>query len=244
MYRPTREGDFLQELLKDFRGVLVSDFYAAYDSLECPQQKCLIHLMRDINQELLNNPFDEELQSITRAVRHAAAAIVDDHRPARPEASAPAEAQAATWRLLPPAVERTFRSEAAEALPDAAAEEPGQAVHLPRPRRRAVEQQQRRERDQAVRLLPGGHRATDKEAGLNDYLVLLSIYQTCRYKGVSFLKFLVVGAAGHRQLLREEAIQVGPPSRFTRKGSPHPISYGGMVIIDLHSHGRLTASKS
>lgn len=37
MYRPTREGDFLKEVLKDFHGVLVSDFYAAYDALDCPQ---------------------------------------------------------------------------------------------------------------------------------------------------------------------------------------------------------------
>jgi hypothetical protein len=29
------------------------------------------------------------------------------------------------------------------------------------------------------------------ESGLNDYLVLLSINQTCHYKGVSFLKFLL-----------------------------------------------------
>jgi hypothetical protein len=65
LYRPTREGDFLKQLLKDFHGVLVSDFYAAYDSIDCPQQKCLIHLMRDMNQELLNNPFDEELQTVT-----------------------------------------------------------------------------------------------------------------------------------------------------------------------------------
>src|SRR6516162_4782720 len=65
MYRPNREGAFLQELLKDFHGVLVSDFYAAYDSMTCPQQKCLIHLMRDINQDLLSHPFDEELRSIT-----------------------------------------------------------------------------------------------------------------------------------------------------------------------------------
>ena len=36
MYRPTREGDFLRELLKDFRGVLVSDFYTAYDSIDVP----------------------------------------------------------------------------------------------------------------------------------------------------------------------------------------------------------------
>ena len=32
-YTETREGDFLHELLREFRGVLVSDFYAAYDAL-------------------------------------------------------------------------------------------------------------------------------------------------------------------------------------------------------------------
>jgi hypothetical protein len=29
------------------------------------------------------------------------------------------------------------------------------------------------------------------EVGLDDYLILLSVYVTCRYKGVSFLKFLL-----------------------------------------------------
>jgi hypothetical protein len=29
------------------------------------------------------------------------------------------------------------------------------------------------------------------EDGLSDYLVLLSLYQTCKYRGVSFLKFLL-----------------------------------------------------
>ncbi len=46
---------------------------------------------------------------------------------------------------------------------------------------------------------------TMTEAGLNDYLVLLSIYQTCRYKGVSFLKFLLSQGAGPGRLLRKEA---------------------------------------
>jgi hypothetical protein len=45
----------------------VSDFYTAYDSIECPQQKCLIHLMRDLNDEILNTPFDEELKTIVAA---------------------------------------------------------------------------------------------------------------------------------------------------------------------------------
>jgi Transposase IS66 family len=53
LYTETREGDFLQELLLDFKGVLVSDFYAAYDAINCAQQKCLIHLMRDLNNDLL-----------------------------------------------------------------------------------------------------------------------------------------------------------------------------------------------
>jgi len=44
--------------------VLVTDFYAAYDSINCPQQKCLIHLMRDLNDDVLNNPFDEQLKKI------------------------------------------------------------------------------------------------------------------------------------------------------------------------------------
>ena len=32
--------------------------------LPCAQQKCLIHLMRDINEDLHKNPFDDELKEI------------------------------------------------------------------------------------------------------------------------------------------------------------------------------------
>jgi len=37
-YRPSREGSFLAEMLSSFRGVLISDFFTAYDSLPCGQQ--------------------------------------------------------------------------------------------------------------------------------------------------------------------------------------------------------------
>ena len=47
-----------------FEGVLVSDFFTAYDSLNCPQQKCLIHLMRDINDDLRKDPYNQEMRSI------------------------------------------------------------------------------------------------------------------------------------------------------------------------------------
>ena len=41
-HTPTRAGDTIQAMLKEFSGVLVSDFYAAYDAVQCPQQKCLL----------------------------------------------------------------------------------------------------------------------------------------------------------------------------------------------------------
>jgi hypothetical protein len=51
-------------ILAGFDGVLVSDFYSAYDAMPCQQQKCLIHLMRDINEDVLKHPFNEELTFI------------------------------------------------------------------------------------------------------------------------------------------------------------------------------------
>ena len=46
-------------MLRNFKGVLVSDFYAAYDAIDCPQQKCLIYFIRDLNDDLLKNPYDD-----------------------------------------------------------------------------------------------------------------------------------------------------------------------------------------
>ena len=63
-FTPTREGNTIQELLKNFSGVLVSDFYAAYDAIDCPQQKCLIHFIRDLNNAILEHPYDEGLKQL------------------------------------------------------------------------------------------------------------------------------------------------------------------------------------
>ena len=65
VYTDTREGTILDQILDGFKGVLISDFYAAYDSQSCPQQKCLIHLIRDINDDLFKNPFDEDLKKLS-----------------------------------------------------------------------------------------------------------------------------------------------------------------------------------
>src|SRR5438034_11844653 len=67
----------IQATLSSFKGVLVSDFYGVYDSLACPQQKCLVHLMRDLNDEVLDHPYDEELKEIVRSFAVLLKAIVE-----------------------------------------------------------------------------------------------------------------------------------------------------------------------
>lgn len=66
MYKESREGEFLKELLKDFKGVLITDFYTAYDSIECKHQRCLVHLIRDLNDDLLKNPFDKDYKQLVK----------------------------------------------------------------------------------------------------------------------------------------------------------------------------------
>ena len=65
-YRESRESSFLHERLRDFAGVLVSDFFTGYDSLPIPQQKCLIHLIRDMNADLRAAPFDDEFRELVQ----------------------------------------------------------------------------------------------------------------------------------------------------------------------------------
>jgi len=52
-------------------------FYSAYDSMDCPQQKCLIHLMRDLNDDMLKSPYDDELRQIVQQFGELLRPIVD-----------------------------------------------------------------------------------------------------------------------------------------------------------------------
>jgi hypothetical protein len=74
----TREPDVVHEVLTGYKGVLISDFYPGFDSVGCRQQKCLIHLVRDINDELWDNPFDSQLERFAAAVRDLLVPILQD----------------------------------------------------------------------------------------------------------------------------------------------------------------------
>jgi predicted RecB family nuclease len=191
MYRPSREGNFLHEVLKGFRGVLVSDFYAGYDSLKCEQQKCLIHLLRDFNQDILANPWDEELKSVAGGfggLLRAVVATVDVYGLKKRHLG---KHKRDIDRFFEGIAETTYRSEAAESYRQRLLkcrcklftfiEHDGVPWH-----NNAAEH--------AVKAFAHYRKVADSmisEAGLAPYLVLLSIQQTCKYKAVSFLKFLL-----------------------------------------------------
>ena len=65
-----REAAVVHELLAGYKGVLVSDFYPGYDAMECRQQKCWVHLIRDLNDDLWKFPFDDELQEFILRIKN------------------------------------------------------------------------------------------------------------------------------------------------------------------------------
>ena len=190
MYKPTRKGEFLKKLLKNYQGVLVSDFYSAYDSIECPQQKCLIHLIRDMNQELLDNPYDEDLQSITRPFGTLLRAIieaVDEHGLRRKDLNGFKKGITQYFQMLSGKI---YHSDSATQLQNRLLRCKDKLFtfidHDGVPWNNNCA-------ENAIKKF-AYYRADTKsamiESGLKDYLVMLSIYQTCRYKGVNFLQFL------------------------------------------------------
>jgi hypothetical protein len=66
----TREINMALKLLKDFKGILISDFYPGYESLKCKHQKCWVHLLRDLNEDLYKNPYDIEYEKFILELRN------------------------------------------------------------------------------------------------------------------------------------------------------------------------------
>lgn len=75
---PTRDTSLVKSLLQDYDGVLISDFYGGYDAMQCRQQKCWSHLIRDLNDDLWKNPFHEEYEQFVAHVRDLVLPIFQD----------------------------------------------------------------------------------------------------------------------------------------------------------------------
>jgi predicted RecB family nuclease len=193
-HTPTRAGDTIQAMLKEFSGVLVSDFYAAYDAIECSQQKCLIHFIRDLNDDLLKHPYDDELKQLVGAFASLVKPMVET-----------VDRHGLKKRFLGKhrtVVDRFYRSLGAGFGGSEAA-------------RKIIERLQKNRNtmftflnfddvpwnnnnaEHAIKAYASLRRViegTTTEKGLREFLVLLSLCETCKYKNVDFLDFLRSGS--------------------------------------------------
>ncbi|MDJ0692409.1 MAG: TM0106 family RecB-like putative nuclease [Xenococcaceae cyanobacterium MO_188.B32] len=189
----TREADIVHKILCEYNGVLVSDFYGGYDSVNCKQQKCWVHLLRDINDDLWKSPFDKQYEDFVLEVKKLILPIF--------EAVDKYGLKKRHLRKFKKEVERFYKNNVND--------------------RRyyselTIKYQKRFERyqeslftflehdsipwhnntaERALRHLAVQRKISGSffESGATSYLTMLGIMQTCRFQEKSFLKFLVSG---------------------------------------------------
>jgi len=189
--RPDRNAAFLHKLLRGFHGVLVSDFFSGYDSLECAQQKCLVHIMRDFNDGLLADPLDKELKELGHRFGHVLQAII-----------ATVDRFGLKARHL-----RMHKSEVGQFI--AAIEPATSDSEVVRKLKKRITKYREKlftfldydgipwnnnNAEHAVKHFAKYRRLANgrfTEKGLRDYLKLLSVYETCKYKAISAFEFLL-----------------------------------------------------
>ena len=207
----SREADIVREVLSGYQRVLVSDFCPGYDGVPCRQQKCLVHLIRDINDDLWKAPFDQELEGFALAVRDLLVPIM--------AAVDPYGLKARHLRKFEKEVEKfyvkhivdreytselvvkyqkrfqryrdglfTFLSEDGISWDNNMAE-------------RAI-------RQRAIQRKISG---TFFKRVAPQYLLLLGIAQTCRFQGKSFLKFLLSNVKDVDGFRRSQPIKYSSP---------------------------------
>lgn len=189
----SREGEIIRTLLKDFGGILVSDFYAAYEAIPCPQQKCLIHLIRDLNNEILNNPFDTEMKSIAVGFADLLRPIVKTIDRHGLKTRFLREHQIDVDAFFGFLSASEFRSEAASKCKQRFEKNRDTLFTFLRYDGVPWNNNNAEHAIKAFARLRDVISGTSSKKGVDEYLTLLSVAETCKYRGLDFLEFLLSG---------------------------------------------------
>lgn len=193
IYSPTREGDLVQLLLKDFKGVLISDFYSAYDSINCAQQKCLIHLIRDLNDDLFKEPFNREMKELATEFSGLLKSVIETTERFGLKKRFLRKHKYHVDCFFKALSRREYHTETAAKF----------KKRFEKNRNRLFTfldydgvSWNNNNAEHAIKALVKLRRdfgGVTTERGVKDYMVLLSICETCSFKRVSFLEFLLSG---------------------------------------------------
>jgi predicted RecB family nuclease len=189
----TREATMVHEFLKNYHGILVADFYPAYDAVQCRQQKCWVHLIRDLNTDLWAAPFDTELETFVAAVRDLIIPIM----------------QAIQRYGLQKRHLQHFRKSVDHFYHHVILHQPYVSEYVLTYQKRFIRYREslftflehdgvpwhNNTAENAIRHLAIQRDTSPSlyESGTSHYLVLLGIRQTCRSQGKSFFRFLFSG---------------------------------------------------
>ena len=189
-YAHTREVSFLQDLLKDYQGVIVSDFYPGYETLNVKSQKCLIHLIRDLNDDLFKNQFDQEYSSFVISFNKLLRQIIetiDKHGLKQTYLNKHIKETDNFYKVF---VERDYKSEFAQRCAKRFKKNWEQLwtflYHDGVPWNNNNAETAVKAFAQRRRGVKGQMHVT----GITEYLEMLTVAQTCRYRNISFLEFL------------------------------------------------------
>jgi predicted RecB family nuclease len=187
----TREADIVREVLAGYQGVLVSDFYPGYDGVPCRQQKCLVHLVRDVNDDLWAAPFDKELEGFAVTVQSLLVPIL--------EAVDRFGLKVRHLRKFEKEVERFYDKNITgrEYTSEATVKYQKRFIRYRESLFTFLTQDgipwENNMAERAVRQLAVQRKISGSffKRVAPQYLLLLAISQTCRFQGKSFLKFLL-----------------------------------------------------
>lgn len=189
--RKSRDATIVHDLLGNYHGVLVSDFYPGYDSVQCKQQKCWVHLIRDLNNDLWQSPLDAEFGQFVLEVKNLIVPILEAVQKYGLKQRNLNKFKIKVEKFYNKCIqERWYKSELAvkyqkrfDRYRDSLFTFLGQDG-LPwhnNPAESAIRHLAKQ------RSISGSFR----ENMTHHYLLLLGIRQTCRFQGKSFLKFLL-----------------------------------------------------
>jgi predicted RecB family nuclease len=202
-YRPSREGTFLNEMLNGFKGVLVSDFFSAYESVKCTQQKCLLHFLIDVNNDLQKHPFDEEFKSFAQCFGTLLRRIVDTIDRHGLSTKFLSRYIPETHRMIERVTNSSYSSEVMVGYQKRIKKSGGRMFtflnhdNIPWNNNNA---------EHAMKYLAKVKRNADgmfSERTLKETLILASVFQTCHFNGVSVLRFLLSGDSDLESILGE-----------------------------------------
>jgi hypothetical protein len=199
----------------NFGGVLVSDFYTAYDSIPCDQQKCLVHLMRDLNEDLSKQPFNDEMKELAQGFANMVKPMIETVDRFGLKAYHLRRHKDSVKRFYEALLRRDYRTEVAISYKRRFERNSGTLFTflnhdgVPWNNNNA---------EHAIKAFVRLRRCIEGKSsakGIRDYLVLLSVSESCKCRGVSFLDFL---RSGQTDIVSFEAVSdrpKNPPSPRT-----------------------------